>query len=96
MKIVWTDESLAELAAIQAHIGQDSPQAAKAMVLRLIERCEQLARSPRSAPRLSRYRRETVRMLYERPYRIVYEIKDPCIQIVTLWHYRQRAPRHLR
>lgn len=93
MKIQWTAESIAELAAIEARIAEEAPQAANAMVRRLIERCEQLARLPRGAPTLPRYGRDDLRMLYERPYRIVYQICPDHIEILTLWHYRQRAPR---
>jgi len=74
MRIAWTPEALSELAAIEAYIAQDSLHAAKAMVWRLIERCEQLAVAPQSAPRLPRYERDDLRMLFERPYRIVYQI----------------------
>ncbi len=93
MRIEWTPEALSEVTAIEAYIAQDDPQAAQAMVRRLIERCEQLALAPHSAPRLPRYERDDLRMLYERPYRIVYQIRTDRIEIVTLWHYRQRQPR---
>ncbi len=95
MRIEWTPEALRELKAIESWIAQDDPHAAKAMVRRLIERCEQLARLPKSAPRLPRYERDDLRMLFERPYRIVYQIHADRIDIVTLWHYRQRQPRNI-
>jgi toxin ParE1/3/4 len=72
MRIEWTAEAIAELAAIEARIAQEAPQAAHAMVRRLIERCEQLATLPHGAAMLPRYERDDLRMLYERPYRIVY------------------------
>lgn len=92
MRIDWTPEALSELAAVETWIAQDSAHAAKAMVSRLIERCEQLAVAPRGAPRLPRYERDDLRMLYERPYRIVYQIHADRIEIITLWHYRQNQP----
>jgi plasmid stabilization system protein ParE len=92
MRIDWTAQALAELEAIKQHIAQDSPQAAQAMVRRLIECCEQLTILPRGAPILPRYGRDDLRMLYEQPYRIVYQIYADRIEIVTLWHYRQSEP----
>ena len=95
MRIDWTPEALSELAAIEAYIAQDSLHTAKAMVWRLIERCEQLAVAPQSAPRLPRYERDDLRMLFERPSRIVYQIHADRIEVITLWHYRQREPRDI-
>jgi len=35
-------------------------------------------------------------MLFERPYRIVYLIRPEQVEVVTLWHYRQRSPRKIK
>lgn len=95
MSIDWTAQAITELEAIEQHIAQESPQAAQAMTRRLIERCEQLRIAPHGAPMLPRYGRDDLRMLYERPYRIVYQIHVDRIEIVTLWHYRQREPNRI-
>ena len=46
MRIVWRRQALADLAALQAHIAKDDPQAAKRIAQRIVGAVERLASLP--------------------------------------------------
>ena len=72
MRVVqWMPEALARLDGIEAHIGQESPKAAEAVVASILARTRQLATVPESGRQVSDYQREDARELLERPYRMI-------------------------
>ena len=84
MNVDWTEAALADLRAVEAYIGRHSQQYARGMVERIFARSESLSSQPRLGPMVPEYEDETVRELFEDPYRIVYRIADQ--QIVSwLW-----------
>jgi plasmid stabilization system protein ParE len=88
----WTDEALARLDELHAHIAAEDPAAAAKMIERLLARTRQLPDYPHSGRSVPDYRRAELRELLERPYRIIYRITAERIEIITLKHYRQRLP----
>lgn len=95
VRLHWTPEALARLRAIQAYIAQESPEAARRTVTRLIKRAGQIAEFPHSGRLVPEYDSTDLRELLERPYRILYRIKTQQIDIVTIWHYRRLLPEKL-
>ena len=95
MNVYWTESALADLQAIEAHIGLHSQQYARSMVERIFARAAQLAAQPRLGPAVPEYEDETVRELLEHPYRIVYRIAGQQIDIVAVVHAARRLPRGL-
>ena len=95
MKVLWTSGALRRLQEIEAHIAQDSPQAARQMAERLVRRAQTLGEPPLLGKRLQRYVGDDVRELLERPYRLIYRIKPDVVEILTLLHYRQLLPSDL-
>lgn len=93
MNVVWTPEALARLEDIEAYIAHDSPAAAKEMIARLLTRTRQLETAALSGRQVSDYRREDIRELLERPYRIIYRLGPDRVEILTIMHYRQLLPR---
>lgn len=92
-RVVWTHEALARLEDIEAHIALDSPAAAQEMIARLLARTRQLETAALSGREVPDYRREDIRELLERPYRLIYHIAPQRIAILTVMHYRQLLPR---
>jgi len=88
----WTDEALARLDELHAHIAAEDPSAAAKTIERLLARTRQLPEHPHSGRAVPDYRRADLRELLERPYRIIYRITGECIEIITIKHYRQRLP----
>ena len=92
-RVVWAPEAIARLDDIEAHISLDSPTSAKEMISRLLARSRQLETVALSGREVSEYRREDIRELLERPYRIIYRFMPDCVTILTVMHYRQLLPR---
>lgn len=89
----WTPEAHARLADIEAYIAKDAPLVAKDVVARILARARQLDTAPLSGRQLPDYRREDLRELLERPYRLIYRVTAERIEILTVMHYRQLLPR---
>jgi toxin ParE1/3/4 len=93
MNVHWTEAALADLQAVEAYIARHSPQYALSMVERILARSGHLAGHPRLGPALPEYGDETLRELFEDPYRIVYRILEERIDIVAVVHAARRLPR---
>jgi plasmid stabilization system protein ParE len=74
--VAWTPEALARLDDIEAYIANDSQPAAKDVIARLLARSRQLETAPLSGRAVPEYRRDDLRELLERPYRIIVLWKD--------------------
>jgi len=94
MTVVWSAEAQAQLAAIQEHVAQDSPENAAALIRRLVDRVDQLETVPRSGRKVPEYPDTNLRELLSRPYRIIYRQRDERVDVVTVMHYRQQLPAH--
>ena len=92
MIVIWSAEAQAQLAAIKAHVAQDSPRDAAALIRRLVGRVVQLETVPRSGRMVPEYPDDDLRELLSRPYRIIYRQRDNQLEIVTVMHYRQQLP----
>jgi plasmid stabilization system protein ParE len=92
-RVVWTPEAISRLDDIDAHIALDSPANAKEMIARLLRRTRQLETAALSGRKVPEYRREDIRELLERPYRIIYRFTPDQVTILTVMHYRQLLPR---
>lgn len=90
--VYWTPEAQTRLEDIEAYIAKDAPAAAKDMIARLLARARQLESAPLSGRQVPDYRRDDLRELLERPYRIIYRVTEARIDILTVMHYRQLLP----
>ncbi len=87
VKLVWTDQSIADLRDIGDYIAQDSEQHAKFTVKKIFERVNILKEFPQAGRIVPEKNEETIRELIEGSYRIIYEITpDNIISIVTIHH----------
>lgn len=92
MKVHWTDRAKWRLKSIKAHIAENNPEAAKATTRRLLKRSRQIAEHPYTGRQTPEYQRDDIRELLERPYRIIYRIKETQIDVIAVMHYRQLLP----
>lgn len=95
MNVHWTESALADLRAIEAYIGRHSGRYAQSMVERLFSRSEQLADQPQLGAVVPEYGDESLRELFEDPYRIVYRVLEAQVDIVAVVHAARRMPRGL-
>jgi toxin ParE1/3/4 len=91
--IRWTDQAVADLAAIRAFIQQDSPHYASVVVARLIRAVARLRDFPQSGRVVPEFDRSAVREIVERPYRIIYRlVRDDEVHILTVPHAAKWLP----
>ena len=85
MKILWTRESLTNLADIEAFISEDNPEKAIEFINYLITQCDRLIQNPYSGRVVPEISNNDIRELIVKKYRIVYRIKKHEIQILTVF-----------
>ena len=92
--IRWTDQAIADLAAVRAFIEQDSPHYASVVVARVMRAVDRLRDFPQSGRIVPEFERQAVREVIECPYRIVYRlVRDDEIHILTVHHGAKRMPK---
>jgi toxin ParE1/3/4 len=93
-KVIWTDEAIADLRQIVARIAKDNPTAAVKVGEELIRKSMLLTEHARIGRMLRELKRDTLREIIIRPYRLIYEIDDSSstIKVRVLWHGARREP----
>jgi len=92
MKVYWSHEATRRLRELMAYIAKDSPQAAKQLAAALLKRSRSLAAPPLLGRKVPEYPDSALREVLERPYRLIYQVTELGIEIVTVMHYRQLLP----
>jgi len=87
----WTDAALNQLEAIRDYLWQTSPDYARRIVERLVNRTEQVAAFPRSGRMVPEYEIDDVRQVIESSYRLIYLIKEDQVEILAVIHTSRRG-----
>lgn len=87
MRYRLSEPARLQLDQIDDYIAADSPTAARAVVMRILQRIEQLTLFPRSG----RAWRRGTRELVVAPYIVRYRVTDDLIDVIAVIHGRQRA-----
>lgn len=95
MNVHWTEAALSDLRAVETYISRHSPQYAQSLIERIFARSGELADYPHLGPMVPEYGEDTLRELFEDPYRIVYRILEAQVDIVAVVHSSRRLPRGL-
>ena len=77
------------LAAIHAYVATSSPVYATQLVIRIEARTSRLAHFPESGRLAPEGADRNVREVLERPYRILYRLKEGRVEIIAVIHMRQ-------
>ena len=93
-QVIWTDEAIADLRQLVEFIAQDNPAAAVKLGEEIIRKSMLHAEQPRLGRRLRELKRDTLRELIIRPYRLIYEIDGQArvIRVRVLWHGARQEP----
>lgn len=86
MKVHWTNNAVDQLVNIYEYIALNSPIYAKQMVDKITRRSAQISDQPFSGRKVPEYRAEDIRELIEKPYRIIYRIKQDQIDVLAVIH----------
>ncbi len=95
MNVHWTESALTDLQAVETYIARHSPRYAGGMVERIFARSGQLEEHPRLGAIVPEYDDETLRELFEDPYRVVYRVGEDRVDILAIVHAARRMPRGL-
>lgn len=86
MKIIWADPVVLDLEGIKEYIAKDSEYYASLFVERVFAAVEKISSFPHLGREVPEYKIENVREILYYNYRIIYEIKDNNIIIITIVH----------
>lgn len=94
MTIVWSPRAVGHLAELRAYIAQDSPGAAGRVARTILAAVERLAEWP-NAGRLGRVAGTRELVVPGTPYVIPYRLRAGRLEVIAVFHGRQRWPTHL-
>jgi addiction module RelE/StbE family toxin len=96
MKVYWTLNAIRHLTNIYEYIALNSPTYARRMVDRITRRSEQISAQPLSGRKVPEYEAEDIRELIEKPYRIIYRVKQDQIDVLAVIHGAQILPEEIK
>lgn len=94
MKLIWSKRAQQDLLAIGRYIARDNPQAARQWIERLRERARKATLAPMAGRRVPELQREDIREVFLRTYRIVYQVREDAIIILTVFEGHRLLPPH--
>ncbi len=94
MTIVWSPTARRRVQAAVDYIARDRPQASLAWLEALIRRVELLRDLLEQGRVVPEWYEASVREELHEPYRVIYEVAEDRIEILTLSHFRQELPSH--
>jgi toxin ParE1/3/4 len=92
VRIVWSPTARLRVQGAVDFIAEDSPPASRAWLEGLIDRVELLCEFPKQGRLVPEWGEESLREVFHDPYRVVYEIFEDRVEILTLSHVRQEFP----
>ena len=96
MKVYWTLNAINHLTNIYDYIALNSPTYARRMVDRITRRSEQISSQALSGRKVPEYEAEDIRELIEKPYRIIYRVKQDQIDVLAIIHGAQLLPAEIQ
>lgn len=93
MSVEWTQTAAGQLQAIRDYLAQSSPGYAQALVGRIVARTVALDGQPLFGAEVPEYGDPDIREVFEHPYRIIYRVAGPDIQVVAVIHSSRLLPR---
>ncbi len=85
-KIIWSPDSLADIERIADFISRDSLFYAESTVFKIFEATQNLEAYPKSGRVVPELNQDNIREVFVFQYRIIYEIVDKSIYILTVIH----------
>jgi addiction module RelE/StbE family toxin len=85
MKLFWTETAKQDLRAIRNYIAADNPTAAKRWGNLLRERARNALDAPLAGRKVPEFSRDDIRELIEGNYRIIYQVLEDRMVILTVF-----------
>ena len=94
MTVVWSPRAIAHLVDLRAYIARDNPDAARRIAMTILGSVERLAQLP-NLGRPGRVAGTRELVVPGTPYVIPYRLRGDRLEIVALFHGRQKWPERL-
>lgn len=92
-KVIWSDDAIANLAALVRHIAEDNPGAAERTGRGILDQTRMLEVFPFAGRIVPEDGRTTVREVQYPPWRVIYELPtDGSVVILRIWHSARGTP----
>lgn len=85
-EIVWSPQAIEDIVSIKSFISQDSPHYAEVVARKLVAAVDHLTSFPESGRVVPEFGDPALREVLWRNYRIVYQLGDVSLKIVTVFH----------
>jgi len=93
LQVQWTNKAIKRLEEIEAYIGQESPSAAKKVILTIIKKtATHLSKYPDSG-KPGRLMGTRELLFSDSPYLVVYTVRSNIVTILTIFHTSQNVER---
>ena len=86
VRVGWTERALRDLEQIAHYIANDSPARAKHLLESIFKKEKVITKYPYSGRIVPELEIETIREVFFRNYRIIYQILDEKIDVLTVFH----------
>ena len=94
MTIVWSPRAIEHLTHLRSYIARDNPKAASRIAGTLLEAVERLAERP-NLGRPGRLAGTRELVVAGTPYVIPYRLRGDRLEVIAVFHGRQKWPTHL-
>ena len=92
MKVVWSPTARARAIAAVDYIAEHRPRLALEWLNGMVSRVELLSELPEQGRVVPEWNEPEVREIMYDPYRVIYEVREDRVEILTLSHQRQQLP----
>lgn len=89
VKIIWSPLSRNNLKRIFDYISTDSPKIARKFINNLVKQVKILEKFPFSGKKVSELKSTENREIIYKSYRIIYNVDENVVQIITIIHSKQ-------
>jgi toxin ParE1/3/4 len=93
MSVVWTQTATDQLQAIRDYLARSSPAYAQTLAGRIVTETEALDGQPLLGAEVPEYGDPDIREVLEHPYRVLYRVTGPDVQVIAILHSSRRLPR---
>jgi len=94
-RLVWTEPALADLEAIAEYVAIDKPDAAAALVARVLDVVARLQRYPSSGKRPAELPRTPYREIVNGPCRVFYRVESGTVYVLHVMRAERLLGRYL-
>ena len=89
--VSWSQRARADLKALHDHIAKESPQNAKTVAREILRRADTIDATPFIGRKVPELADDSVREIPAYSWRIIYQVRDGKVFIVTLIHKRRHV-----